>query len=63
VSEVLWNRTAGLCGLLDGVEGNDWAYADGSSETQLNTFLKAWEASALGRKWYSSISCNELVIH
>ena len=48
VSELLWNRTAGLCGRLDDNKDNDWGYSDGSIETNLHTFLGAWQANTLG---------------
>ena len=43
VSEMLWNRTAGLCGLLDGVE-RDLAFRElGLQEaTQLASERSVW---------------------
>lgn len=67
---MLWNRTSGLCGLLDGVKDNDWTYADGSSETHLPTFLKSWEATAIGgghavkcQVWLSNCFLSNILIH
>lgn len=48
ISEVLWNRTGGLCGRRDGVIDNDWSYSDGSTENSLSAFLQAWQAKLLG---------------
>ena len=48
VSEVLWNRTGGLCGQRDGVQDNDWSYSDGSTEYSLSAFLQAWQAKHVG---------------
>ncbi|KAK8736429.1 hypothetical protein OTU49_004996, partial [Cherax quadricarinatus] len=48
ISELLWNRTSGLCGRRDGSDTNDWSYADGTEETNMNSFLQAWQAKTLG---------------
>ncbi|XP_071530009.1 uncharacterized protein [Panulirus ornatus] len=48
ISELLWNRTSGLCGRRDGNPDNDWSYADGTTETNMNAFLQAWQAKTLG---------------
>ncbi|KAG7174166.1 SCO-spondin-like 1, partial [Homarus americanus] len=48
VSEVLWNRTSGLCGRLDGNMDNDWSYPDGTLVTNMNSFLQVWQAKTLG---------------
>lgn len=56
VSEVLWNRTGGLCGRRDGVQDNDWSYSDGTTENNLNAFLQAWQAKLLGGEYVVFIS-------
>ncbi|KAG7174163.1 Mucin-5AC-like 1 [Homarus americanus] len=48
ISELLWNRTSGLCGRRDGNMDNDWSYADGTQETNMNSYLQAWQAKTLG---------------
>ncbi|KAK4325807.1 hypothetical protein Pmani_003587 [Petrolisthes manimaculis] len=50
VSEVLWNRTGGLCGQRDERQDNDWSLADGTHETSLTSFLQAWQATTLGER-------------
>ncbi|KAK8736430.1 hypothetical protein OTU49_004997, partial [Cherax quadricarinatus] len=48
ISELQWNRTAGLCGRCDGHPENDWSYPDGTSETNIDSFLRSWQANTLG---------------
>ncbi|CAL4060988.1 unnamed protein product, partial [Meganyctiphanes norvegica] len=43
-----WNRTNGLCGRLDDSPDNDWSYADGSTEANLEAFLHNWKVKTLG---------------
>ncbi|XP_071530011.1 hemocytin-like isoform X2 [Panulirus ornatus] len=50
ISEVLWNKTSGLCGRRDGIPDNDWSYADGTTETNMNAFLQAWQATNFGEQ-------------
>nr|XP_045582100.1 uncharacterized protein LOC123745535 [Procambarus clarkii] len=50
ISELLWNRTSGLCGRRDGSQDNDWSYADGTLEPNVNSFLQAWQAKTLGER-------------
>jgi hypothetical protein len=48
VTENLWNRTAGLCGLLDGRVDNDFTSKDGSSSHSLSSFISSWKVKPLG---------------
>ncbi|XP_063867870.1 uncharacterized protein LOC135104399 [Scylla paramamosain] len=50
VSEVLWNRTGGLCGQRDGNQDNDWSYPDGSTEYSLSAFVQGWQAKLIGER-------------
>ncbi|MPC07650.1 SCO-spondin [Portunus trituberculatus] len=50
VSEVLWNRTGGLCGQRDGKQDNDWSHADGSTEYSLSAFVQGWQAKLIGER-------------
>jgi hypothetical protein len=51
VTESLWNRTAGLCGLLDGGVENDFTSKDSSSAHSLSSFISSWKVKPLGG-WY-----------
>jgi hypothetical protein len=51
VTESLWNRSAGLCGLLDGRAENDYMSKDGSSTHSLSSFINSWKVKPLGG-WY-----------
>lgn len=48
VTESLWNRSAGLCGLLDGRAENDFMSKDGSSAHSLSSFINSWNVKPLG---------------
>ncbi|KDR23192.1 Hemocytin, partial [Zootermopsis nevadensis] len=47
VTESLWNRSAGLCGLLDGRIENDFTSKDGSSAHSISSFINSWKVKAL----------------
>ncbi|PNF36643.1 hypothetical protein B7P43_G19101, partial [Cryptotermes secundus] len=48
IMENLWNRTAGLCGLLDGRVANDFTSKDSSSAHSLSSFINSWKVEPLG---------------
>ena len=50
VSELQWNRTAGLCGRLDDNPDNDWGHSDVTTEDNLMDFAQAWQANTIGGK-------------
>ena len=47
VSDVLWNRTAGLCGRINGFWMDDFENRDGTRSSSLLGFVNSWEASGL----------------
>ncbi|XP_049862899.1 hemocytin [Schistocerca gregaria] len=47
VPEVMWNKTAGLCGRLDGFAGNDLSLKDGSPTTDVVTFASSWQTKVI----------------
>jgi hypothetical protein len=54
VTESLWNRSAGLCGLLDGRAENDFMSKDGSTAHSLSSFINSWNVKPLGGDHCSS---------
>ena len=47
ISELLWNKTSGLCGRHDGLISNDWGYNDGTTESDFDTFIKNWQSDTI----------------
>ncbi|KAG8236359.1 hypothetical protein J437_LFUL016579, partial [Ladona fulva] len=48
VTEKMWNKTAGLCGRIDGRAGNDLENIDGSTPSSILEFANSWEVHELG---------------
>ncbi|XP_069683352.1 hemocytin isoform X2 [Periplaneta americana] len=68
VTESLWNRTAGLCGLLDGRTSNDFMSKDGSAVHRLTSFINSWKVKPLGAEQCASTpveahACTRFKIH
>lgn len=47
VNHALWNRTAGLCGRINGMWVDDFENRDGTRSSSLLGFVNSWEASGL----------------
>lgn len=47
VQESLWNRTEGLCGVMDGDPRNDIMSKDGSIPTSIATAASSWKIENL----------------
>ena len=47
VSDALWNKTAGLCGRINGMWVDDFESRDGTRSSSLLGFVNSWEASSL----------------
>lgn len=50
MSDVLWNKTAGLCGRINGMWIDDFENRDGTRSSSLLGFVNSWEASSLTGK-------------
>ncbi|KAK4875849.1 hypothetical protein RN001_012271 [Aquatica leii] len=48
VTEDMWNKTAGLCGLFDSDETNDLTSKKGGSFKNVATLVKSWEIDNIG---------------
>ncbi|GLH02043.1 Hemocytin [Gryllus bimaculatus] len=48
VKEHLWNRTAGLCGRIDGYPANDFQMKDGEIASRIVPFANSWQVEELG---------------
>lgn len=48
VEESLWNKTAGLCGRLDGDITNDILAKDETIPKNIITLASSWQADSLG---------------
>lgn len=44
---MLWNRTAGLCGRINGMWVDDFENRDGTRSSSLLGFVNSWEANSL----------------
>ena len=47
LGEALWNKTAGLCGRMNGFWSDDFESRDGSRPETLIDFVNSWEADTL----------------
>ncbi|KAF5291992.1 hypothetical protein FQA39_LY14109 [Lamprigera yunnana] len=56
VTEGLWNKTAGLCGRLDGDEDNDLIPSNGAMFKNVASLVKSWEVDNVGE------TCNDVAV-
>ncbi|CAG9836626.1 unnamed protein product [Diabrotica balteata] len=63
VKENLWNRTEGLCGILDGDVSTDIVTQDGEATKNILTFASSWKVDYIGNRCEDSPSEDAVCTH